>query len=325
MKKRPKKENKIEMPKKAFKKEHVKLIRVLRTGSRKVQKEEAAHQASEMKQHFNNKKRKTEESRPAFVVGIRLCEAKLTAKSRRRIKGSSFALSGRRYPIHDEAHARNALARVSQHGTPEEKAKVRAAVAKKYPGIVQEAARLYEARKSKPSTSERTLGAAGDYVGKALSASNPKRSISTQIDPRSKQNFGLPAIDKAAVVGGRAGKSLGRSAHSFAKRHPRLATAAKLGIAATLGYAAYKGTKSKRPRPRPQRRLESYAPLQELSANTMMRASSIALAKGKKEQSGRIKRGLFKSRGGLASRLPQKPKKPTLVQAWRAKVSGFQR
>jgi hypothetical protein len=33
------------------------------------------------------------------------------------------------------SHARNALARVSQHGTPAEKKQVRAAVAKKYPGI----------------------------------------------------------------------------------------------------------------------------------------------------------------------------------------------
>lgn len=39
------------------------------------------------------------------------------------------------YPIHDKAHAANALARVEQHGTPAEKKKVRAAVKRKYPGL----------------------------------------------------------------------------------------------------------------------------------------------------------------------------------------------
>jgi len=61
--------------------------------------------------------------------------AKLTAAARNKIKGSNFALPGRRYPIADASHARNALARVSQHGSSEEKAKVRAAVHRKYPGI----------------------------------------------------------------------------------------------------------------------------------------------------------------------------------------------
>ncbi len=36
------------------------------------------------------------------------------------------------YPIPDKAHARNALARVSQYGTPAEKARVRAAVKAKF-------------------------------------------------------------------------------------------------------------------------------------------------------------------------------------------------
>lgn len=61
--------------------------------------------------------------------------AELTTKGRKQLKKSSFALPGKRYPIHDLAHARNALARVSQYGTPEEKARVRAAVHRKYPGI----------------------------------------------------------------------------------------------------------------------------------------------------------------------------------------------
>jgi hypothetical protein len=59
--------------------------------------------------------------------------AKLTTAARNKIKGSNFALPGRRYPIENRSHAANALARVSQHGTLEEKSKVRAAVARKYP------------------------------------------------------------------------------------------------------------------------------------------------------------------------------------------------
>lgn len=62
--------------------------------------------------------------------------AKLTAKKRNSLKKSQFAEPGKRaYPINDLAHARNALARVSQFGSPAEKAKVRAAVHKKFPGI----------------------------------------------------------------------------------------------------------------------------------------------------------------------------------------------
>lgn len=54
---------------------------------------------------------------------------------------SSFALPSKReggkggYPIPDASHARNALARVAQHGTPAEKAKVRAKVHAKFPTI----------------------------------------------------------------------------------------------------------------------------------------------------------------------------------------------
>ena len=61
--------------------------------------------------------------------------SKLTARGRKNVKSSNFALPGGRYPIHDISHARNALARVAQHGTPEEKRKVRAAVYRKYPSL----------------------------------------------------------------------------------------------------------------------------------------------------------------------------------------------
>lgn len=62
--------------------------------------------------------------------------ARLKAGKRKRLSKKSFALPGKRkYPIHDKAHARNALSRVSQHGSPSEKKRVRAAVRRKYPSI----------------------------------------------------------------------------------------------------------------------------------------------------------------------------------------------
>lgn len=61
---------------------------------------------------------------------------KLLVKARARLATSDFAEpSKRKYPINDPAHARNALSRVSANGTPAEKAQVRAAVHRKYPGI----------------------------------------------------------------------------------------------------------------------------------------------------------------------------------------------
>jgi hypothetical protein len=60
----------------------------------------------------------------------------LTAWQRHRLRASQFALPAeRKYPIEDEAHARDALARVAEYGTAAEKRKVRAAVKRKYPDM----------------------------------------------------------------------------------------------------------------------------------------------------------------------------------------------
>ena len=63
--------------------------------------------------------------------------AKLTTKKRKAIPTKNFAGPDRSYPIHDPSHARNALSRVAEHGTPALKAQVRAKVRRKYPGIKQ--------------------------------------------------------------------------------------------------------------------------------------------------------------------------------------------
>ena len=61
--------------------------------------------------------------------------AKLTAATRKKISGKNFAGPDRSYPIEDVSHARNALSRVSQYGSPALKARVRAKVHAKYPGM----------------------------------------------------------------------------------------------------------------------------------------------------------------------------------------------
>jgi len=71
--------------------------------------------------------------------------AKLNMAARKRLPSSSFALPGKgegksgkgsgSYPIPDASHARNALARVAQHGSSSEKAAVRAKVKAKFPNI----------------------------------------------------------------------------------------------------------------------------------------------------------------------------------------------
>ena len=77
-----------------------------------------------------------------------LLEKDLSAAERRALPDKDFALPGKgkgpegkqagSYPIPDKSHARMALAMVAKHGTPAKKAKVRAAVAKKFPDIQQE-------------------------------------------------------------------------------------------------------------------------------------------------------------------------------------------
>lgn len=66
--------------------------------------------------------------------------AVLTWKQRQRLRHGSFVFPKKApehgsYPIPDAAHARNALARVAQHGTAAEKAAVRAKVRARFPAV----------------------------------------------------------------------------------------------------------------------------------------------------------------------------------------------
>ena len=61
--------------------------------------------------------------------------SELSYKARKNLGTGDFALPGRRYPIHDRPHARNALARVAQHGTAGEQSQVQKAVHARFPDI----------------------------------------------------------------------------------------------------------------------------------------------------------------------------------------------
>lgn len=64
----------------------------------------------------------------------------LSYSHRRGLKKTQFAIPDKApgpgsYPINDISHARNALARVSQFGSPVERAMVRAAVRRRFPSV----------------------------------------------------------------------------------------------------------------------------------------------------------------------------------------------
>lgn len=59
-----------------------------------------------------------------------------TASGRKGMGAKDFGLPGeKKYRIDDAAHARNALARVAQNGSPAEQKQVKSRVAARYPGI----------------------------------------------------------------------------------------------------------------------------------------------------------------------------------------------
>ena len=74
-----------------------------------------------------------------FWNGFEKKARELTTRARKNLSAGEFVFpKERKYPIHDKAHARNALARVSQFGSPSEQKAVRAAVHSKYPDIGQD-------------------------------------------------------------------------------------------------------------------------------------------------------------------------------------------
>ena len=115
-------------------------------------------------------------------------EADLSAAERRALPNKDFALPGKgegpkgkqagSYPIPDEKHARSALSLVSQHGTPAEKATVRAKVRKKFPGIKVSEDKAF------------------DNVVSALRKKHGESSVITKDSPKPKPS----PVDKAKVA-----------------------------------------------------------------------------------------------------------------------------
>ena len=105
----------------------------------------------------------------------------LSTGAREHISKKNFAIPEKKnennpageggYPIPDKAHARNALARVSQHGSPAEKAKVRAKVHAKYPGIGEE-----KTAKHMPHFEDQNRPAKAKKVFHALKNEHPEYS-----------------------------------------------------------------------------------------------------------------------------------------------------
>lgn len=117
---------------------------------------------------------KIPESRPSGMPAwatalLGLSEKTLTAKGRQHVKPENFAIPPDRYPIHDLAHARNALARVAQTGSPEEKHLVRQAVYRKYPQLKPAA----EAAKPGYLAAAETLLAAGFAIKSPIVSETP--------------------------------------------------------------------------------------------------------------------------------------------------------
>jgi hypothetical protein len=82
--------------------------------------------------------------------------AKLNAAKRNSLPGKDFAVPGRKYPIENASHARNALARVAQHGSPEQKAEVKQKVHARYPGIKVKSEGNAKASRAKSSRSRKS-------------------------------------------------------------------------------------------------------------------------------------------------------------------------
>ena len=97
---------------------------------------------------------------------------------------------GGSYPIPDESHARNALARVSQHGSEAEKRKVKSAVARKFPDI-----KIGESKEAE--TGERDVGSAAyaNYV-KGLTPGEEANSAVTNKDAKKASSESKKASDE---------------------------------------------------------------------------------------------------------------------------------
>ena len=90
-------------------------------------------------------------SRRGFVANTRAPRSAYAIKP-----GSSIGGKGRaKYPVDTLAHARNALSRVAQHGSPAEKRAVYAAVRRRHPALARRSSVLNRGRSTRHATRRR--------------------------------------------------------------------------------------------------------------------------------------------------------------------------
>jgi hypothetical protein len=107
-----------------------------------------------------------------------------------------------KYPIPDLAHARNALARVAQHGTPAEQAAVRAKVYAKYPELKERAQKRDEKPTEKQSEIEkvstvrriRKVGSGAEYFSSKAAKSAARQAKARR--ERGPVDTGFPEVDE---------------------------------------------------------------------------------------------------------------------------------
>lgn len=119
--------------------------------------------------------------------------------ARDALPAAAFALPGRRYPIHDEAHARAAL-RMRSHATPAERKQIEAKVYARYPSLRPQETEKTAERKQQQQQRE--------PVGRTLLRMGPAAGAAAGLALRAR-GVGAPGGVRRLVEGAAAGASIG--------------------------------------------------------------------------------------------------------------------
>ena len=166
----------------------------------------------------------------------------LTEHAREEIKPKNFAIpKGKHYPIENETHARNAIARVDQFGSPSEKNQVYSAVAKKYPGLAARSSVPAVKAKEKDScmkNAEANFKEAAKKINPEHAKDSYPANELAKAEAGGRVGGGIPA----GIFGGIAGVDAARGAAKALNTHAARLGRAKpigrlLGAATTLGGA----------------------------------------------------------------------------------------
>jgi len=158
----------------------------------------------------------------AAAARMRKAAAVLDMSAREKIKSKNFAIpkGGKgegSYPIHDPEHARNALTRVRQFGSPAEKSKVYAAVAKRYPALATRSEVIPE---KKQRTAEKKLGLSKGE--ESMKMEKAKQKVSGGCQKMSGSCKTASELQKEALGLGAIGKGIS----SLLTRAPKVVTGA---------------------------------------------------------------------------------------------------